>query len=95
MSYKVQIILGFILGLLAPMLIFILIYGARFGNTPFNEFIDMVVTNGALAPMLALSVLANLVLFFVFTTIDLLLPARGIILATVLYGLVIIYIKLS
>ncbi len=87
---------GLILGLLAPVLGFV-IYATMY-VTAIRPHLDLpffvkdlfIGTREYQSPVLSLSILANLALFFLLDRWDLYKAMRGVILATMIYGLVIV-----
>lgn len=87
-------ILGFIIGLLAPLLGVLIMYLVKFRADSVNTFIQKLVHNtDAAASVLSLSVLVNIIPFIYYTNRRLDLTARGILIATLLYGVVFILLK--
>ncbi len=93
-------VLGVTGGLLAPIIGFF-IYAAMYVTTiqpqhDLSYFINdlFIGTRQYQAPVLSLALLANLALFFYFDRIDRPLAMRGVILATFIYGLVIVILSL-
>jgi hypothetical protein len=89
-------VLGVITGLLAPIAGFFL-YGGIYVTAirPHHDlayFINdlFLGTRQFQAPVLSLSLLANLALFFLFDRVDRPLAMRGVILATFIYGVAIV-----
>ncbi|MDX5319470.1 MAG: hypothetical protein LPK45_00290 [Bacteroidota bacterium] len=88
-----QLLLGAFIGLLVPAFILLLMYAYKFAESSVESFIDASVKHGVAAPMIVLSLLGNLGLFFLFLQRDKLWAARGVMIATLLYGLVMLYFK--
>ena len=87
-------ILGLVIGLIFPMLGMLVMYLVKFTGTPFGEFIQSMVNNHQLAAMvLSLSLLANAIPFIYYTNKRLDLTARGILIATMLYAVLIVLLK--
>jgi len=87
-------VLGLIIGLIFPMLGMLVMYLVKFTGTPFGEFIRTMVANHKVAAMvLSLSLLANAIPFIFYTNKRLDLTARGILVATMLYAVLIILLK--
>jgi len=82
-------VVGLVAGLILPMVMSYLIYKFRyFGDKDYFDFIKGMITLQSLGKLLSLSVLPNLLLFFLAIWSERLLAARGVLIATVLYGLV-------
>lgn len=87
-------ILGLILGILFPMLGMGVMYLVKFNNIPFGDFIQTMVSNHKVAAMvLSLSLLANAIPFIYYTNKRLDHTARGILVATILYAVLIVLLK--
>ena len=86
-------ITGFISGLLAPLLGLYVYYLISFRYMSLRSFIARITEFGLLSGVISLSLIANLVLFFWFIRIKADNSSYGVIGATFLYGMVIIYLK--
>ena len=87
-------ILGFIIGILAPVLGMFIIYLIKFNSDSVDTFIQKLVHNtDAAAMVISLSILANIVPFIYYTNRRLDLTARGILIATMLYAVLIVLLK--
>jgi len=85
---------GLLLGLLFPILGLIVTYLIKFSGASFGDFIQVLVhDHKAAALMLAFSLFANLVPFIYFTNKRLDQTAKGVLIATMLYALLIILLK--
>jgi len=85
---------GLVIGIVFPMIGMMVMYLVKFTGTPFNEFIQTMVANHKVAAMvLSLSLLANAIPFIFYTNKRLDLTARGILIATMLYAVVIVLLK--
>ncbi|MBL7719975.1 MAG: hypothetical protein JNL72_14155 [Flavipsychrobacter sp.] len=88
-------IFGFLIGLLAPVLGFFIVYFVMGGNSNgIGDFFGgMFRSKTEAALILTLSLLINIAPFIYFTNKRLDLTARGILVATVLYATLIILVK--
>lgn len=87
-------ILGFIIGLLAPLLGVLIMYLVKFGGESVGSFIQILVHNtDAAAMVLSLSILANIIPFIYYTNRRLDLTAKGILISTMLYAVLIVLLK--
>jgi zinc transporter ZupT len=85
---------GLLLGLLFPILGLIVTYLIKFSGAGFGDFIQVLVNDHkAAALMLAFSLFANLIPFIYFTNKRLDQTAKGVLIATMLYALLIILLK--
>ena len=85
--------IGIILGIIAPMAGFIVVYLVAFRGMSFPEFLDLLVFNKKLSSIISLSVIPNLLLFFIFIWLNYLYSARGVLASTLLYALVVVVTK--
>lgn len=87
-------VLGLIIGLIFPMLGMLVMYLIKFTGVPFAEFMSTMTGNHKVAAMvLSLSLLANAIPFIFYTNKRLDLTARGILIATMLYAVLIVLLK--
>ncbi|MCI5056300.1 MAG: hypothetical protein MRY83_09335 [Flavobacteriales bacterium] len=89
-----RIYLGIILGLIGPSFGFFIYYLLEWRNRNFTEFINLFLhVNEIQAPILALSLIFNALLFFLFIRLKMDDSAKGILIGTFLYVPVMIYLK--
>lgn len=93
MKIKDHLILGLILGLLIPVLGVIGFYYSKFATIDLFQFLQVATKHKVLSPMLSLCAILNLGTFYLFLNKNYLLTARGIILATIIYGVTIVLLK--
>lgn len=87
-------LLGLIIGLLTPMIGVFIMYLVKFGGESFESFFKTLTRNFDVAAMvLSLSILANIIPFIYYTNRRLDLTARGILIATMLYAVLIVLLK--
>ncbi|MBK5284998.1 MAG: hypothetical protein JJE25_06315 [Bacteroidia bacterium] len=86
-------LIGFISGLLAPFIGLYIYYLISFHYMSLRSFVNRITELQLLAGVMSLSLIANLVLFFFFLRTKADRSAYGVIGATFLYGLVIVYLK--
>lgn len=80
-------LVGFLAGLALPVLFSVLMYHGRYeGDLKFGEFLSAMFNIQTLGKLVSISVLPNLLLFFIAIWTDRLIAARGIVLATLLYA---------
>lgn len=89
-----QLILGAFTGLLIPAFIMSLVYAVKFGESSVASFVKTAIHQGVAAPIIVLSLLGNLGLFFLFLRFDKLWASRGVMISTFLYGLLMLYLKM-
>lgn len=86
--------LGLVLGLLGPLLGLLFIYFVRFRSNPFGVFLDEFFSNNTLITSIgSLALLANVILFTIYVNTRRDRTAKGIFLVTLIYGIVILVLK--
>ena len=97
MSAKKELILGIIIGLLLAFLFSLLMFytGNIKTGMPTEQFFDIFVKGKIIVPVLSISLLANFALFFIFLKFNKDNISRGIMVATMAIGAVIIILKIS
>ena len=85
--------IGLVLGILAPVLGFFIVYLVGFRGLGFGDFLTRLLDTRKLSSVISLSVIPNLLLFFIFIWLDYLYSARGVLAATLLFALVVIVTK--
>lgn len=87
--------LGLALGLLGPLLGLLLIWQWKFNEVPFGDFLEQFLSNNRLITSIgSLSLVANAILFTIYINTERDETAKGIFIATVLYGIGILILKL-
>ena len=89
---KIDVIKGSLLGIIAPILA-LMVYIVFIKEITLEYFINNFITDKNLPPIISLSLLINLVLFFVKLRFDKDEQSRGILFSTFLYGVVIVLLK--
>lgn len=90
---KDSTILGLTVGLLAPQLVMFGFWKYQFGHTSLIGFYEVMVDSGNLPGLISIGLLGNLGAFFVFYRQKLDVSARGVIMVTFAYGLIIVILK--
>ena len=85
--------LGIVLGILAPMIGFLVVYLLAFRGMSFSEYLDLLVFRKKLSSIISLSVIPNLLPFFIFIWLNYLYSARGVLASTLLFALIVIITK--
>ncbi len=85
--------LGAVLGMLAPVLASAIIYIVAFRDLSFGEYLEQLVFRKRLSSIISLSVLPNLLLFFIFIWLNYLYSARGVLASTILFALIVVVTK--
>lgn len=86
-------VVGFIVGLIAPMLVMTCFYLVKYSRFTIVEFLNLILGAGIFIPLMSLSVIINLLLFFIFLWTNKDYAARGVILATMVYAFTVIIFK--
>jgi len=84
---------GSVLGLLAPFITLVLYYLIKYHYMTVGRFIDYLILGDTYTSVVTLSVLANLGVFYLFLWKNKYKGARGVLLATFIWGAVIMYLK--
>lgn len=90
---KDTVLRGLILGLIAPVIGFYLYKISFFNYFDMPKFFNHLVSNNLLSPVISLCLIFNAGAFYFFIKKNKLYSARGLVLATFLYGGVIVYLK--
>ncbi|MDT0606756.1 hypothetical protein [Croceitalea rosinachiae] len=90
---KKEVIIGFLVGIIANTL-GTLLYILLFSDLSISETFNAAIAQGHIGSILALGAILNLVAFFGFLRIKRDYRARGVMIATILTAMVILYYKL-
>jgi len=85
--------IGLVLGMLAPVIGFLVIYLVAFRGMSISEFVELLVYNKKLSSIVSLSAIPNLLLFFIFIWLNYLYSARGVLASTLVFAGVVIVTK--
>jgi len=89
-----KLYIGIIIGLILPMIMSVILYWSVYkGQLEFVTFLDRLIERGSIGKLLSISVLPNLIVFFVAINLERLLAARGIVTATLVYAVVVLVFK--
>lgn len=86
--------LGLIAGLVLPLVTLLVLWVIRFEGGLF-EFLSSFQKIGALSKLVSLSVIPNLLLFFIFIWTNRTFSARGVIFATLVVAMVMLVLKFA
>ena len=87
-------ITGIAAGIMGPVLGVYLFYLLQFsGSASFDQYIDHIATLRIMPKILVVSLLVNLLFFFIFIWLKIDRAARGVITATMFYGALIVVLK--
>ncbi|MGM0529804.1 MAG: hypothetical protein ACQER7_00455 [Bacteroidota bacterium] len=87
--------LGILLGIGWPLIVMILFYIVKFANYPLDIFFDQLLELKLFSKFISVCVYPNLLLFFIFIWINRLYSARGVVLATLLLGFLVVILKFA
>jgi hypothetical protein len=86
--------LGFLLGLLVPLVVFTVLYFIRFPDYEFGEFLDMFPRQNALITFFgAWCMVGNIALLTLFLNTNKYQTAKGVFVISVIYGISILLLK--
>ena len=86
--------LGAITGLMAPLISLFVFYLVTYHTISFSDFFHNILLGyGILLPVISLCVITNLLVFFIFIWTNRNYSARGVLLATFVYGGYMMYQK--
>lgn len=92
---KDNFVLGLVLGLIGPVLGLVIIYFFKFPSLSFSEFVDYFLNDNRLITSIgALALLVNAVVFAIYVHYNKYQTFKGIFLATVVYGIGILILKI-
>lgn len=94
MNKNKEVLIGFAVGIIANT-IGVLLYILLFSDLGITETYQAAVEQGYVGSLLALGAILNLIAFFAFLKIRRDYRARGVLMATVLTALIILFYKLS
>ncbi|MDB4107605.1 hypothetical protein N9595_03990 [Bacteroidia bacterium] len=87
-------LVGFLIGILAPLTILFGVQIYHFSHMSFLLFLKTGFVTGTLSPWLKIATLFNLAPFFLFINTNKLRTAQGVIFATIICGMFIVYFTL-
>ena len=86
-------VVGIILGLIAPLFVMLGFYLVKYSRLSVNDFVKLIVEHQIFIPLMSLSAIINLLIFFIFYWTHRDYAARGVILATMVYAFTVIILK--
>lgn len=89
-----QIITGWLIGILLPLVIFLITYQVKYSEMEFSVFVRNMWQMKILMKLLSLCVFPNLGFFFLFYRLKYDMAARGVIMATFMYAFMVLIAKL-
>lgn len=88
-----KFIAGFVSGLMGPFFGLLVYWKLNFSLMTFEGFWSNVSGSSSLSALISICLIANLLFFYLFLNRDMMKATRGVIGATLVYGLVMIYLK--
>ena len=85
--------IGIIVGLIGPLLVMLSFYLIKYSRFSIPEFVNLMFGAQIFTPLISLSVVINLLLFFLFYWTHRDYAARGVIFATMIYALLVVVLK--
>lgn len=85
--------LGIILGFLSPIITLLVVYLQRYLNISVSNFLQEIISLRIYTQILALCIVPNLLLFFIFIWKDALKAARGVLIITFFYAFLVFILK--
>lgn len=89
-----RLLTGLVIGILVPVLFFMLIYQIKYGQMDFTTYVKNIWQMKLFLKILSLCVFPNLGFFLMFYRRKYDMAARGVILATFIYAFVVLIAKL-
>lgn len=86
--------IGFVIGMLAPVIVFLAYYQMNYSFIRFNSFVADAFMKSIFAPLLSLCVIINLGIFYLFYWRYMNYAARGVIAATFVYAIAVFILKI-
>ena len=88
-----QLLTGWLIGIIAPLIIFLIVYKVNYSATDFTAFLRNVWQMKIFLKILSLCVFPNLGFFFLFYRMKYDMAARGVIMATFMYAFFVLIAK--
>ncbi|HRH01507.1 MAG: hypothetical protein IPO70_04265 [Bacteroidetes bacterium] len=90
-----KLLLGLALGIITPVLVLLVYYQVNFYYIRVDTFLYETFMKRIFLPLLSLCVVGNLAVFFLFIQTDRYLSARGVVLATLIYAILVFILKFT
>ena len=85
--------LGLAIGLVVPLITVFIFYKVKFSHQDIGEFLSTMASKELLSSILSLCVIPNLLAFFISIWTNMLSLARGVLMATFVFALVVVAVK--
>lgn len=86
---------GLVMGILVPLITLFVYYQINYSFLHLQTFLFKMFVSNIFTPLLSLSVVVNLGLFFIFINKNFYYAARGVIFATIIYAIIVFALKLG
>lgn len=90
-----KLLLGLVLGIITPLIVLLVYYQVNFYYIRVDTFLYETFMKRIFLPLLSLCVVGNLAVFFLFIQTDRYLSARGVVLATLIYAILVFILKFT
>ncbi|HRH63467.1 MAG TPA: hypothetical protein PLI68_09085 [Bacteroidia bacterium] len=90
-----KLLLGLALGIITPVLVLLVYYQVNFYYIRVDTFLYETFMKRIFLPLLSLCVVGNLAVFFLFIQTDRYLSARGVVMATLIYAILVFILKFT
>ena len=88
-----KIIVGLIPGLIVPIIAVLIFYFVQNSTESFFEFLKSLSLSGVITHSVSIAVLPNLLIFFIFIWTNSYKAAKGVIMATIFYAILILILR--
>ena len=85
--------LGLAVGLIVPVITVLIFYLVKFSHLDIMGFLSNMSTRKVLSSLLSLCVIPNLLAFFIFIWTNMLYLARGVLMATFVFAVIVLAVK--
>jgi hypothetical protein len=85
--------LGLAAGLIVPLITVFIFYLVKFNHYSLVEFFSAMISRNVLSSLLSICVIPNLLIFFIFIWTNMLYTARGVLMATFVFAVMVVIVK--
>jgi len=87
-------VIGLLSGIIVPIITFLIVYFIMSGSQTLNEYLQRLIDRNIQGHFISISVIPNLLIFFIFIWLYKMKAARGVLLSTFLWAFLILAIRL-
>lgn len=87
-------VIGILSGIFVPVITFLIVYFVLSGNQTLNDYLQRLFDRNVQGHFISISVIPNLLVFFIFIWLYKIKAARGVLLSTFLWAFLILAIRL-